>query len=232
MIWISLFRVSMCVVDEVGSVVEQTEAHNSLRGMTDLAWQIARHGDGIRAVVESMNGAPFVHDTLDELGWDVEVADAARVEGFGPAATKTDRIDAWVLAELSRRDLVPAIWLPSPGARAGRNPRRTTTADPEPQTLPNPWGGPTYLGFLGLPRAISTTLNLYLRVNLGRGQTRYRRAIRRCRPSRCSCDPNRAVSPPPGRPAVGGQHVAPLQRPCQKSLPRRHPRSPSVDGSS
>ncbi|MCP4307407.1 MAG: hypothetical protein GY788_21555 [bacterium] len=54
--------------------------------MTDLAWQIARHSDGIRAVVESMNGARFVHDTLDELGWDVEVADAARLKGFGPAA--------------------------------------------------------------------------------------------------------------------------------------------------
>ena len=35
-------------------------------------------------------------------------------------ACKTDRIDAWVLAELSRRDLVPAIWLPSPGVRAER----------------------------------------------------------------------------------------------------------------
>ena len=33
---------------------------------------------------------------------------------------KTDRIDAWVLAELSRRDLVPAIWLPTPGVRAER----------------------------------------------------------------------------------------------------------------
>jgi transposase len=28
-------------------------------------------------------------------------------------ACKTDRIDAWVLAELYRRDLVPAIWLPT-----------------------------------------------------------------------------------------------------------------------
>ena len=33
---------------------------------------------------------------------------------------KTDRIDAWVLAELSRGDLVPAIWLPGPGVRAER----------------------------------------------------------------------------------------------------------------
>jgi len=35
-------------------------------------------------------------------------------------ACKTDRIDAWVLAELSRRDLVPAIWLPSFGMRQER----------------------------------------------------------------------------------------------------------------
>jgi hypothetical protein len=34
------------------------------------------------------------------------------VKGLAPLACKTDRIDAWVLAELARRDLVPAIWLP------------------------------------------------------------------------------------------------------------------------
>jgi transposase len=30
------------------------------------------------------------------------------VRGLAPLACKTDRIDAWVLAELARRDLVPA----------------------------------------------------------------------------------------------------------------------------
>lgn len=117
---LSRLRIDVCVIDVDGSVVEETAAHNSLQGMTDLVWQTARHGDEVRAVVESMNGARFVHDTLEELGWDVEVADAARVKGFAPIATKTDRIDAWVLAELSRRDLVPSIWLPSPEVRAGR----------------------------------------------------------------------------------------------------------------
>src|SRR3954463_12098548 len=42
------------------------------------------------------------------------------VKGLAPLAAKTDRIDAWVLAELSRRELVPAIWLPHPGVRAER----------------------------------------------------------------------------------------------------------------
>jgi transposase len=42
------------------------------------------------------------------------------VKGLAPLACKTDRIDAWVLAELGRRELVPAIWLPDPRVRAGR----------------------------------------------------------------------------------------------------------------
>jgi hypothetical protein len=33
---------------------------------------------------------------------------------------KTDKIDAWVLAELARRTLVPAIWLPHQEMRADR----------------------------------------------------------------------------------------------------------------
>src|SRR5438477_2498117 len=57
--------------------------------------------------------ARFVHDTLERCGWEVEVADAVKVKGLAPLACKTDKIDAWVLAELSRRELVPAVWLPS-----------------------------------------------------------------------------------------------------------------------
>ena len=67
-----------------------------------------------------MNGARFVHDQLELAGWEVEIADAVKTKGLAPLACKTDRIDAWVLAELSRRELVPAIWLPDPSVRAER----------------------------------------------------------------------------------------------------------------
>jgi hypothetical protein len=50
----------------------------------------------------------------------VQIADARKVKGLDPLACKTDRIDAWVLAELARGDLVPAIWLPDPLVRAER----------------------------------------------------------------------------------------------------------------
>ena len=61
-----------------------------------------------------MNGARFVHDELTAHGWEVLVADAQKVvKGLAPLACKTDKIDSRVLAELSFRDLVPAIWLPT-----------------------------------------------------------------------------------------------------------------------
>jgi hypothetical protein len=70
-----------------------------LRGLSE---RLGRHGARIRAAIESMIGARFVHDRLEMAGWQVEIADAKKVKGLAPLACKTDRIDAWVLAELAR----------------------------------------------------------------------------------------------------------------------------------
>jgi len=86
-----------------------------------LAQLVRRLGDAdVLAVVEVMNGARFVHDQLELRGWDVRLADPQRSRALAPLACKTDRIDAWVLAELARRDLIPEVWLPDPAVRAER----------------------------------------------------------------------------------------------------------------
>jgi transposase len=113
-------RLDVHVLDEEGRTVEVTAATPEVLGLRELVARISRHGQEVSAVIESMNGARFVHDQLELAGWDVEIADAAKVKGLAPLAAKTDKIDAWVLAELSRRDLVPAIWLPDPTVRAER----------------------------------------------------------------------------------------------------------------
>jgi transposase len=112
---LSRARLDVCVLDEVGELVAQTAVPPDGDGLLQLA-QRAR-GQRVRGVIESMTGARFVHDTLEELGWEVLVADAQKVKGLAPLACKTDKIDARVLAELSWRDLVPAIWLPDPAIR-------------------------------------------------------------------------------------------------------------------
>ena len=62
-------------------------------GLRALAQRLERFGEPVEAVIEAMNGARFVHDHLELLGRDVEIADAAKVKGLAPLACKTDRID-------------------------------------------------------------------------------------------------------------------------------------------
>jgi transposase len=91
-----------------------------LDGLVGLVRRLGDAREPVLAVIESMSGARFVHDELERAGWDVRVADAVRAKGLAPLACKTDRIDAWVLAELARLDLVPEVWLPDPRVRGER----------------------------------------------------------------------------------------------------------------
>src|SRR5215204_4259473 len=113
-------RLDFHLLDGEGATIEVGAAPPDADGLRGLSERIAVHDEPIRAAIESMNGARFVHDRLELAGWQVEIADAQKVKGLAPLACKTDRIDAWVLAELARRDLVPAIWLPTPAVRAER----------------------------------------------------------------------------------------------------------------
>jgi hypothetical protein len=85
-----------------------------------LARLVLTLGTEVSACVEMMSGAAWVRDQLAAAGWDVQVAHARKVRDVAPLACKTDKVDARVLAELCRRDLVPALWVPSLDERALR----------------------------------------------------------------------------------------------------------------
>jgi transposase len=114
-------KLDVCLLSGRGEHLEQLAAPPDVESLRRLARRIDEvHGEPVCAVVESMTGARLVHDTLEREGWDVEIADAQRVKGLAPLACKTDKTDSLVLATLSQRDLVPAIWLPDPQVREER----------------------------------------------------------------------------------------------------------------
>jgi transposase len=113
-------KIDVCLLSEHAEVVEEFASPPDADGLVGLARRVGRHDLPVRGVIESMTGARFVHDGLERLGWDVLIADAAKVKGLAPLACKTDKIDARVLAVLSQRDLVPEIWLPGPRVRRER----------------------------------------------------------------------------------------------------------------
>jgi transposase len=113
-------RIDVCLMSSAGEIVDEWASPPDADGLRGLAARAAMHGGPARGVIESMNGARFVHDRLEEHGWDVLIADATKVKGLAPLACKTDKIDARVLGTLSARDLVPEIWLPDPSIRRER----------------------------------------------------------------------------------------------------------------
>ncbi len=113
-------RVDVCLICDQGELIGQFAAPADRDGLYGLTRRVAVYDQPVRGVVESMNGARFVHDELVGHGWEVLIADAQRVKGLAPLACKTDKIDARVLAELSVRDLVPAIRLPTAELRRER----------------------------------------------------------------------------------------------------------------
>ena len=114
-------KVDVCLLSDQGEHLDQLATPPDADALRRLARRIDEvHCEPVCAVIESMTGARLVHDTLEQEGWDVEIADAQKVKGLAPLACKTDKIDSLVLALLSHRDLVPAIWLPDPRVREER----------------------------------------------------------------------------------------------------------------
>jgi transposase len=114
-------KLDVCLLSDRGQHLDQLATPPDADALRTLARRIEEtHREPVCAVIESMTGARLVHDTLEQEGWDVEIADAQKVKGLAPLACKTDKIDSQVLAVLSHRDLVPAIWLPDPRIREER----------------------------------------------------------------------------------------------------------------
>ncbi len=102
-------RAAWCAVDERGELVEGTVPADE----DGLARLVHTLGPDVRGCVEMMSGAVWVREQLRACGWEFQIADARKVKAIAPLACKTDRVDARVLAQLARRDLVPEVWVPS-----------------------------------------------------------------------------------------------------------------------
>src|ERR1017187_1845087 len=86
-------RLDVCVLDERGERLAVTDAPPDTDGLRELVRRTAANGGPVHAVIESMTGARFVHDTLELAGRDMDIADAQKVKGLAPLACKTDKID-------------------------------------------------------------------------------------------------------------------------------------------
>jgi hypothetical protein len=60
-------RLDVCVLSDDGELVEELAAPPEAEGLGYLVSKLGRHGQPVRAVIESMTGARFIHDRLEQL---------------------------------------------------------------------------------------------------------------------------------------------------------------------
>ena len=102
-------RAAWCALDDRGEIREGAVPADE-EGLARLVHTL---GADVRGCIEMMSGAIWVRDRLAAAGWQIQIADARKAKAIAPLACKTDRVDARVLAELVKRDLVPELWVPS-----------------------------------------------------------------------------------------------------------------------
>ena len=80
-------KLDVCLLSDEGEHLDQLAVAPDVDSLERLARRIEEvHCEPVCAVIESMTGARIVHDTLEQEGWYVEIADAQKVKGLAPLA--------------------------------------------------------------------------------------------------------------------------------------------------
>lgn len=103
-------------VDEAGRVLTQEKVANE-----GLPEALAQRGRPCRAVLEATGNWGYVADLLEPVVEELVLAHPLQVRAIAAAKVKTDKIDATILAQLLRTDLIPRAYLAPPEVRELRD---------------------------------------------------------------------------------------------------------------
>ena len=110
--------ITACALDADGVIV--AEARRLSTEWSAIAAWLAPLPAPVTVVLEATVFWMWLEAQLTAAGYQVVVANAAQVKLIWHARAKTDPIDARKLAELSRVNLLPRIWIPDSATRARR----------------------------------------------------------------------------------------------------------------
>jgi len=108
----------LVVKEEKGRVLRSGQITNSKKAVADF---LKPFKDDSTAVLESCRNWCVMHDWLEDIVGDVILANPYKVKAIAEAKIKTDKIDATVLADLLRADLVPQAYIAKRPVRDMRN---------------------------------------------------------------------------------------------------------------
>ena len=99
----------VCIMDGEGTVLTNERWEHA--EVSRLRERLAQFPTATQAVLEATGGWMWLAEELEAAGLQVHLAHAAKVRLIAEARLKTDKVDAWVLAQLLRTGFLPEAYL-------------------------------------------------------------------------------------------------------------------------
>src|SRR6266516_3317605 len=107
-------RSQVAVIDQDGQVLANRNVPN---GAEPILKVIGGLPPGTPAALEAAFGTGWLVALLQDYGFDPHLAHPLRCKAIASARLKNDKVDAAILAQLLRADLLPEAWIAPPAVR-------------------------------------------------------------------------------------------------------------------
>jgi transposase len=107
-------RSQVAVIDQSGEVLANRNAPN---GAEPILKVIGGLPPGTPAAFEACYGTSWLVQLLEDYGFDPHLVHPSRCKAIASARLKNDKVDAAILAQLLRADLLPEAWIAPPAIR-------------------------------------------------------------------------------------------------------------------
>jgi len=107
-------RSQVAVIDQAGQVLANRNVPN---GVEPILKVIGGLPPGTAAAFEACYGTSWLVELLEDYGFDPHLVHPSRCKAIASARLKNDKVDAAILAQLLRADLLPEAWIAPPPAR-------------------------------------------------------------------------------------------------------------------
>src|SRR5205809_2762509 len=107
-------RSQLAVIDAKGEVLANRNVPN---GAEPILKVIGGLPTGTPAAFEAAFGTSWLVELLEDYGFDPHLVHPSRCKAIASARLKNDKVDAAILAQLLRADLLPEAWIAPPAVR-------------------------------------------------------------------------------------------------------------------
>ena len=107
-------RSQVAVIDQAGQVLANRNVPN---GVEPILKVIGGLPPGTAAAFEACYGTSWLVELLEDYGFDPHLVHPSRCKAIASARLKNDKVDAAILAQLLRADLLPEAWIAPPPVR-------------------------------------------------------------------------------------------------------------------